>query len=701
VATIITLQAIEQAMANLAYQNKNSLKYKLIHAIKGFFEDENALRTIEAIPSDTLIKVLWDTGNDQTLISKRNKNLGSIRSSINSDLKKLYDKGNNPEGVTINTANIFVMSEEAKDKALTSFLGKVPGDAATSLEEIAKIIQIVDKLLSSPETIQPGPGTNRLEKLTELTNSIRSLLKRVDLDEIDEDPDGVEIEDDDLPEDNLPDDDLEELEVLEEIDEDQDGAEIEDDDLPEDNLPDDDLEELEVLEEIDEDQDGAEIEDDDLPEDSLPDDDLEELEVLEKIDEDPDGVEIEDDDLPEDSLPDDDLEELEVLDEIDENPDGVEIEDDDLLEDSLPDDDLEELEVLEEIDEDPDGAEIEDDDLLDDSLPDDDLEELEVLDEIDEDDDLIENIDTDTHTKTNSEDLLPDDETGWLSEDAPEKVDNLNNAKFLAEEFNRSLAAMDRFYNQYILIPPDRYIVGSKQVGRNERPEKTIQLPSFYIGKYPIINALFEIFVDNTGYKTNAEKSGSGTVYYGRFQKNTDPQNGSEKRIWNATLASRSVKGACWYQPSGPGSTIHQKRNHPAVQVSLEDAMAFAAWTGKRLPTEDEWEAAARTAAGYEFPWGNGWREGTCNIEASCICDTTPVDTYLESGNDLGTIDTLGNVLEWTASEAPLSSKNHLFKYRIAKGGSWVSGNDISLSSRSQIEVESHSNLLGFRCVAF
>jgi len=138
------------------------------------------------------------------------------------------------------------------------------------------------------------------------------------------------------------------------------------------------------------------------------------------------------------------------------------------------------------------------------------------------------------------------------------------------------------------------------------------------------------------------------------------------------------------------------------VQITIEDAMAFAAWTGKRLPTEEEWEATARTANGWMYPWGQEWQKNTCNLEDGGIGDTTPVDRYVEFENDLGIADTMGNVLEWTLSKLEtVSDKDNRLKYYVAKGGSWISGNDVTLFNCFKLESESHSNILGFRCVAY
>lgn len=283
-----------------------------------------------------------------------------------------------------------------------------------------------------------------------------------------------------------------------------------------------------------------------------------------------------------------------------------------------------------------------------------------------------------------------------------EENSKIKKDKMLAEEFDGYLGTMDRHYNHYILIPGGEYIIGSKHPKKDEKSEQMVYLEPFYIGRFPITNGLFEIFIEKTGYKTTAEKVGYGTVYYGRFEKKKDETTGLITSTWNSSLYCKTVEGACWYQPSGPKSTLYNKRNHPAVQISMEDAMAFAAWTGKRLPTENEWEAASRTANGWIFPWGTEWKKNACNIEDSCTADTTPVDKHAEFENDFGIVDTIGNVLEWTNdSFDSTSTNNHGAKNRAVKGGSWISGNDIKLFSRFLLEPASHSNILGFRCVAY
>ena len=568
--SVITLNGIDQAISNLNYRNKNTLKYRLVHTMRQFYEDENSVELIDGIDTDKLIKLLWDTGNDPLIIKNKRKNLSSVKSSVNSDLKRLYENNKNPEGITIGSSNIFVMSDEAKDNILKSFGGDIP------LEQISGILDILNEILSNPDAIKDEKNEDGLTKLDKLKRLLQDLAQLTE--------------------------DYEELEAIAEDDEtEEDIEEVE---------PEDDLEEVDIIEE---------------PEDT--DEVLDENEIEEDI---------------EDAGTEDDLEEVE--------PEDVE----EVIEDDETEEDIEEVE------------------------PEDDLEEVDIIEEPEDTDEILDEDD-----------------------DNPEEIDESEKSRLLAEEFNNSLATMDKFHNQYILIPENVYIVGSMKHKNHEKPEQKIHLMPFYIGKFPVTNALFEIFIEKSGYKTTAEKLGYGTVYHGRYQKRVDEQTGLERFTWNTALVNETIQGACWYQPWGPGSTLHNKRNHPVVQVSIEDAMAFAAWTGKRLPTEDEWEAASRTCKGYIFPWGNDWKKDFCNTEESYNGDTTPMDKYIEFENDFGIVDPMGNVLEWTMDRIePQSGKNNT-GYNIVKGGSWVSRNDIYLFSRFKLEPESHSNILGFRCVAY
>jgi formylglycine-generating enzyme required for sulfatase activity len=316
------------------------------------------------------------------------------------------------------------------------------------------------------------------------------------------------------------------------------------------------------------------------------------------------------------------------------------------------------------------------------------LDEGEHLDDIDEDD-LLDEYDDETPIEEEPFDLSADE--------ILEQERNLR----LSERFQRYLGVVERRYNKYLLIPKGAYIIGSDEPEKDELTQQTITLPEYFVGKFPVTNSLFEIFVEQTGYQTIAEEKGYGIVYQGRYQKRKDENTGRSHFIWNAAHQWRPVEGAYWYQPNGPGSNLHNKRFHPVVQISLKDAMAFAAWVGKRLPKEAEWEAAARTQKGCRYPWGEVWKDGMCNTEDTEIADTTPVDHYPDADNELGVSDLLGNTLEWTSEscEPPFKASGQK-DYHIAKGGSWISDQSIRLYARFKLPIHFTSNLLGFRCIA-
>ena len=540
------------------------------------------------------------------------------------------------------------MSEEAKDKVLAKFGLDVTPDGDTSLEQIMAVLQMVRESLADRIDIEDADSANTLNKIDQLADFIKGITEKAG---------SVGSQDDSEI------DDPEEVEEVEELAEDDILEEVADADLEEG---------AEALEEVEE---VEELAEDDILEE-VADADLEEVEEVEELAEDEILEEVADADLEEGAEA---LEEVEEVEELAE---------DDILEE-VTDIDLEELaEDFEEVEE------VED--LAEDEV----LEEVDVGDNEFEGDEAADDFEGVEEEHEPEEVGLPDD---FLRQEySDEESEKIDKDKLLAEQFDGFLGTMDRYYNQYILIPEGEYIIGSRNGRKDARPEQNVHLSSFYIGQYPVVNGLFEIFVEKTGYKTFAEKIGYGTVYYGRFQKAKDERTGLITSTWNSSLHCENVEGACWYQPSGPGSTLHNKRTHPVVQITREDAMAFAAWTGKKLPTEAEWEMAARTASGWIYPWGPDWRNDSCNLEESCIGDTTPVDQYIEFKNDLGIVDAMGNVMEWTLDGLEMTSnKANESRYYIAKGGNWVSGNDIKLFDRAKLESESHSNILGFRCVAY
>ncbi|MBW1752362.1 MAG: SUMF1/EgtB/PvdO family nonheme iron enzyme, partial [Deltaproteobacteria bacterium] len=259
------------------------------------------------------------------------------------------------------------------------------------------------------------------------------------------------------------------------------------------------------------------------------------------------------------------MQDVSEIDDFEEVEEVEELAEDDILEE-VTDADLEELaEALEEVEE---VEELAEDEVLE-EIADVDLAELaEALEEVEElaEDEVLEEIEEDeaadefegVEEEGEPEEVgLPDDSLGQgYSDEESEKIDK---DRLLAEQFDGFLGTMDRYYNQYIFIPEGEYVIGSSNDKRDARPEQNVRLSSLYIGQYPVINGLFEIFIEKTGYKTFAEKIGYGTVYFGRFQKARDERTGLITSTWNASLHCENVEGACWYQPSGPGSTLHSK----------------------------------------------------------------------------------------------------------------------------------------------
>ncbi|NCP86496.1 MAG: hypothetical protein CO094_02975 [Anaerolineae bacterium CG_4_9_14_3_um_filter_57_17] len=209
---------------------------------------------------------------------------------------------------------------------------------------------------------------------------------------------------------------------------------------------------------------------------------------------------------------------------------------------------------------------------------------------------------------------------------------------------------------EFVRIPAGSFLMGSsaadKESSDDEKPQSAIALPEYWMAVTPLTVAQFAAFMRaNPGYQTTAEKTGSGYVYTGSK--------------WEET------RGARWDDPRGDKKGVKNKQNHPVTQVSWEDAQACAAWLQRefragnfaaacplastafvlRLPTEAEWEKAARGTAGNLFPWGNDDpNPKRCNFNMN-VKDTTPVGQYSPQGDSpYGCVDMSGNVWEWTHS---------------------------------------------------
>lgn len=252
-----------------------------------------------------------------------------------------------------------------------------------------------------------------------------------------------------------------------------------------------------------------------------------------------------------------------------------------------------------------------------------------------------------------------------------------------------------------VCIPAGEFLMGSdpaidSHAGDAERPQHRVYLPDFYIAQAPVTNAQFETFVEKTGYRTTAEKEGFGWAWTG--------------------VGWDQVQGADWRHPRGPETGIAEKAAHPVVQVSWHDAVAFCQWLSKvtgrafRLPTEAEWEKAARGATGRLFPWGDEPpTDKLCNFNMNAR-DTTPVGAYPPGATpDFGILDLAGNVWEWCSDWYDASYYLHAPERsptgpttgqgRALRGGSWHNRQRyVRAAVRSRSAPDSWSDFVGFRC---
>lgn len=255
-----------------------------------------------------------------------------------------------------------------------------------------------------------------------------------------------------------------------------------------------------------------------------------------------------------------------------------------------------------------------------------------------------------------------------------------------------------------------------------EGPVRAVTLSPFRIDRYPVTNAVFSRFIKETGYSTEAEHFGWSFVFWAHI-----PSSRLNELVEDTVAAAPwwcKVRGATWRSPEGPGSTIAGREQHPAVHVSWNDAQAYCQWSGQRLPTEAEWEYAARGGLEQKlYPWGDQLRpkgEHMCNIwqgefprhdtGEDGYAGTCPVDAFPPNG--YGLYSASGNTWEWcadwfdTAFHAAADHTNPqgplVGAARVTKGGSFLCHksycNRYRVAARTSNTPDSSTSHIGFRC---
>lgn len=269
-----------------------------------------------------------------------------------------------------------------------------------------------------------------------------------------------------------------------------------------------------------------------------------------------------------------------------------------------------------------------------------------------------------------------------------------------------------------VFFPAGQSFVGTDlpQIPQDgEGPKRQVKLRPFWLDITTVTNARFADFVAATGYVTDAERFGWSPVFRGLLGAYVPARSRSDTPWWVP------VDGACWSEPEGPGSNIVDRPDHPVVQVSWGDAKAFAGWCGGRLPSEAEWEHAARGGlADPRFPWGDAEPDDQtiyANIWQGQFPHTNSLaDGYLGASpvrafppNGAGLFGMAGNVWEWTGDPFRVRSLSRQAKLRndnasearekVLKGGSFLCHISYRYRSeaRSPLTAQSCASNTGFR----
>jgi sulfatase modifying factor 1 len=283
-----------------------------------------------------------------------------------------------------------------------------------------------------------------------------------------------------------------------------------------------------------------------------------------------------------------------------------------------------------------------------------------------------------------------------------------------------------RGMGEMVDLPGGEFLMGTDYADSfaadGERPVRRVSVQPFAIDRYPVTNMRFADFVADTGYRTEAEVFGWSFVFWSHIPEKLF------SRLVRDTVAGAEwwcqVPGACWNAPEGPGSDVTKRQDHPAVHVSWNDAQAFSAWAALRLPTEAEWEYAARGGLQQKlYPWGDKLRpdgEHRCNIWQGefpqmdtgddGFTGTCPVDAFPPNG--YGIYSVTGNTWEWCRDWFGVQREFDAITFdpagpemgtaRVMKGGSFLCHksycNRYRVAARSSSTPDSSTSNCGFRC---
>lgn len=275
-----------------------------------------------------------------------------------------------------------------------------------------------------------------------------------------------------------------------------------------------------------------------------------------------------------------------------------------------------------------------------------------------------------------------------------------------------------------ILLLGGEFLMGTDYRGGfpadGEGPVRCVLVDSFLVDRTPVTNEAFATFIASTGYRTEAEIFGWSFVFEGDLPDQLRSCEAVPGIEW-----WKRIDGACWDHPVGPESSISEHANYPVVHVSWNDAVAYAAWAGKRLATEAEWEYAARGGLQQQlYPWGNELLpagEHRCNIwqgrfpsqntAEDGFVGLCPVDAFPPNG--FGLLSMTGNTWEWCADWFDAAYHVNATRLnpvgppagtsRVLKGGSYLCHesycNRYRVAARSSNTPDSGTTNMSFRCV--